>query len=140
MVKLAMLFVAASHTVDLPPGLQSALCYAESRHKVHAVNHDDGNKAQKASSAVVRSVGPCQMQLATAKLMGFKGTERDLMHPTINVYYSALYLKYQLDRYNGDVVKSVSAYNMGTYKANRRGRPVNQEYVEKVFKFWAQGR
>lgn len=87
------------------------------------------------------SIGVCQVQLSTAELLGFKGTAKQLRDPKINIYYSGLYIKWQLKRYKGDIVKAVSAYNMGSYKESRKyRRPLNHKYVASVFKHWSERR
>lgn len=64
------------------------------------------------------SYGLCQVKLATARHMGFKGKPSDLLKPDINADLAAKYLRYQLNRY-GSMEKALSAYNAGRYiKAN----------------------
>lgn len=128
LITLTMLFTAATQTVDLPKGLLSALCYVESHHNPKAVHKDDGNSS---------SLGICQIKHETAKLMGFKGSQAHLMDPKVNTIYAAKYLKKQLVRYNNDIPKAVAAYNSGTYKENKHKKPVNEQYVRKVFAAWA---
>lgn len=128
---LALVFVAATTTFNLPDNLLSSVCFVESSHKISAINKDDGNSP---------SLGICQIKLATARLLGFKGDSNRLMNPKINAYYAAKYLKKQLDRYKGDIIKAISSYNMGSYKQNSSGLPVNQQYVNKVFKAWVENR
>lgn len=125
MGSLLIAFTLATQTFNLPPGLISAICFTESTHNVSAINPHDGNS---------KSIGVCQVKLATARLVGYKGSEKKLLDPALNIYYSAKYLKKQLDRYSGDVPKAVSAYNAGTYRES------NQGYVKKVFTAWAEGR
>lgn len=125
MESLIIAFTLVTQTFNLPPGLMSAVCFAESTHRPSAVNvHDGGSK----------SLGLCQLKLATARLVGFTGTEKDLLDPGLNIYYSGKYLKRQLSRYGGDIPKAVSAYNAGTY------RPSNKDYVKRVFDHWVEGR
>lgn len=128
---LTALFMAATTTYHLPPGLLRALCFVESKGIPSAVHHDDGSQD---------SLGVCQVQHRTAKFMGFEGTEADLMLPAINIDYSARYLRYQLVRYHGDVLKAVSAYNVGSYRAGEDGLPVNRGYVAKVLLARQEGR
>lgn len=128
---LALMFVAASQSFNLPTGLLSSLCFVESSHNVKAIHHDDGGS---------NSVGICELKLSTARLLGFKGTERQLMIPKDNIKYAAKYLKKQLKRYHGNISKAVAAYNAGTYRRNCFGYPKNKKYVTKVFMAWSQGR
>src|SRR4051812_14031958 len=95
---LILAFATATQTFSLPVGLLSGLCFVESSHKPAAVHKDDGGQD---------SVGLCQMHMSTAKLMGYKGSEKGLLDPSINAYYAAKYLKHQIDRYHGDLRKGV---------------------------------
>lgn len=125
---LILAFMTATQTFDLPPGLLRSICFVESSYRIHAVNKDDGDE---------RSLGVCQIQLPRAKMLGFKGTEKELMTPVTNVHYAGKFLRKNLDRYSGDVVKAVAAYNSGTYKQGRNGHAVNVKYVTKVLKAWS---
>ena len=125
-----MLFTSFTASHDLPQGLLSALCHVESKHQVSAFVAHDGSSP---------SYGVCQIKLATARSVGFKGQEKDLMQPSINIKYAAKYLKRQLNRYNGDTRKAVAAYNAGTYFEKNK-RPANFTYVRKVFSAWLANR
>lgn len=105
----------------LPPGVLSSICFVESRYNVNAIHYDDG---------AGNSVGVCQIKLATARHMGFAGTEQQLMNPRMNIKYAAKYLAYQYKRY-GSIERAVIAYNMG----NARGLTTSK-YQRKVFKTW----
>jgi soluble lytic murein transglycosylase-like protein len=131
MEMLALLFTATSVLFDLPEGLLSAVCYVESSHRVAAMHLDDGGS---------NSVGVCQVKLTTAKMLGFRGTEKGLRVPEANVLIAAQYLRSQLDRYDGDVGKAVGAYNAGTYRLGRDGRPINRRYIHKVMRAWREDR
>ena len=126
---LLLLFSTMTQHFDLPKGLLSALCFVESSHDIKAIHIDDGEH---------NSVGVCQVQLPTAKTMGFKGTEVQLQNPKTNIFYAAKYLHMQLNRYDGDIVKAISAYNSGTYRLTRNGKLINQHYVDKVFNAWEE--
>lgn len=130
-IQLVLMYSALSINVELPPGLLSAVCYVESRHKHKAVNLNDGGED---------SLGVCQIKLNTARLVGFKGTAKQLMQPTTNALYAAKYLKKQLIRYNNDPRKAVAAYNAGKVRYNKDGLIMNRLYVAKVFKAWSENR
>lgn len=123
----------ASATVqfELPRGLLVAVCYVESHHKTNAVHKDDGNSP---------SIGLCQVKLSTARMLGYKGSEKGLINPATNVHFAAKYLAYQFFRYKGDIVKAIASYNSGTYKEVAPGLPINQPYVNKVFKAWPKNK
>ena len=121
---LALLFLSASNVAHLPPGLLKSLCQVESSNKINAVHRDDGKGS---------SLGVCQIQLATARELGFKGTEKDLMKPKNNIKYAALYLSHQIKRYGGNIKRGVCAYNKG-----RSDGDGNNKYTRKVYKVWRE--
>ncbi len=128
---LVYLYISVSSTFHLPPGLLSAVCYTETKHTPSALHADDGGND---------SIGACQVQLPTARYMGFRGTEKDLYLPKVNVRLAGAYLAYQLKRYHGDVEKAVAAYNAGTHRLNKKGLTVNRRYVNAVLKAWEDGK
>jgi soluble lytic murein transglycosylase-like protein len=119
---LALAFLSASHAYGLPDGLLNSLCLVESGHKINAVHQDDGYG---------NSLGVCQLKLSTAKLLGFRGTEKQLMSPSLNVKYAAKFLAKQIHRYHGNLYRAVAAYNRG--KSTGDG---HNAYSRKVFKAW----
>jgi soluble lytic murein transglycosylase-like protein len=125
-MSIAALFLSTTIQFQLPPGLLSSICYIESKHQKNAVHYNDGKYA---------SLGICQIQLRTARYMGFKGTEEYLMQPRINIYYAGLYLKYQLRRYHGNVTKAVVAYNKG-HAGDVSISTYSSQYCNKVFRQW----
>lgn len=131
MNSLLLALSAATTVHELPKGLLSSICYVESTHQVKAHNPMDGGSP---------SLGVCQIKYKTAQHMGFKGAEGELQASVKqNTYWAGAYLKWQLKRYKGDIVKAVAAYNAGSYKPSvvRKG-PINQKYVTKVFKKWSE--
>lgn len=100
---LALLFTSVSTTLGLPSGLLSSVCYVESRYNVRAIHHDDGGND---------SLGVCQVQLPTARSLGFKGTEAQLMRPATNIAYAGKILSYHLARC-ATVQDALMAYNSG---------------------------
>lgn len=124
---IILAFMGVTANFNLPPSLLSSLCYVESNHRVSAIHIDDGRE---------NSIGICQLHTSTARMLGFKGTEKELMNPKTNIYYAGKFLRKNLDRYKGDIVKAVAAYNSGTYK-EKNGLAFNQNYVTLVFKAWS---
>ena len=131
MTHIAALFVVLSQINGLPPGLLSAICYVESGHRPEAVHVDDGAH---------NSLGICQIQLPTSRFLGFKGSEAQLRKVEPNIRFAARYFSWELRRYHGDILKAVSAYNMGSWKLNKDGKTVNRAYVSKVLKAWQENR
>ena len=123
-MNLLSIFVSVSSFYALPPGLLSAVCYVESKHKEEVVHVKDGNSD---------SIGVCQIKYATAVDLGFKGTPEELKYSIVNIEYAGRYLKKMLVKYE-DTSKAISAYNAG--------HPVsfNKKYVAKVYKAWKESK
>lgn len=121
---LHTLFLVTSLNLNLPPGLLEAVCKVESNFKVTALHRNDGKG---------HSYGVCQIKYNTAKLMGYKGSEKDLMRPEINIRYAGLYLRHQINRYKS-IPQGIIAYNQGSAKGL-----TNSTYQRKVFKEWQIG-
>ncbi len=99
------------------------MCYVESSHRIAVIHHNDGDG---------HSLGICQIKLKTAKWLGFKGTEKELMNPKVNIYYAGKYLKHQIRRYKS-IEKGVIAYNFG-----HAGVLTTSKYQVKVYAIWRQ--
>jgi soluble lytic murein transglycosylase-like protein len=130
MATLSALFLSVSSLFSLPPGYLSALCFVESHHDHKAIHRQDGKS---------NSLGACQVKLATAQMLGFKGTEKELMKPEVNVYYAGAYLNRQIRRYD-DIPLAIAAYNSGTLRVDAAGHIKNWIYVRKVFQAYVEGR
>lgn len=126
MTTLASLFILATTSFNLPTGLLSSICFIESGHDINAIHHDDGT---------TDSLGVCQVQLPTARTVGFKGTAKELMKPEVNTIVAAAYLKHQIDRYNGDIKRAVISYNIGSAKDL-----TSTKYQIKVYRHWEKNR
>ena len=113
----------AAFEAQIPFQLLYAVCKVESNHNPKALNRDDG---------VGDSIGFCQIKVATAKLVDKTATREKLLNVDYNLKMSALYLRYQLDRYESDLRKAVCAYNAGSYREKSNGKAVNEIYYIKV--------
>lgn len=109
---------------NLPVNLLKAICFVESRHNL---------KIKAVIDGASRSWGICQVKLLAAKQVGFNLPERLLAQPDINIRIAAKYLRYQLDRYNNNVKKGLTAYNRGSIVTTTN---LNNSYVRKVFSTW----
>jgi soluble lytic murein transglycosylase-like protein len=107
----------AALVVGIDPHLLSAICYVESGHNVNAYVHNDGGSP---------SYGQCQIKMATAKDMGFRGTKKELMSEGANALYAAKYLNYQYKR-TRRWESAIIAYNAGRVIKS-------QKYLHKVKK------
>lgn len=119
---LTILFMINTAQFNLPTGLLSSVCFIESSYNINAVHKDDGG---------TDSLGVCQIKYSTAKWLGFKGSKRDLMEPSVNVYYAAKYLNKNLKRYQQNSVKAIIAYNKGN--ANNL---TTTRYSRRVLRRW----
>ena len=108
---------AERHQVD--PELVKAVIATESGWNPHAIS----NKG---------AMGLMQLVPGTAERFGV-GNPYD---PVQNVEGGTMYLKSLLQRYNGDLTKSLAAYNAGEHAVNESGGvphiPETQRYVRKV--------
>lgn len=112
--------------MGVPGSLLLAICTHESGLNNVQVNFDGGSA----------SYGICQVKLGTAKLVGmdYVNSGSLLMEPKINAEAAARYLKMQLERYDGEWCKAVSAYNSGTFNPSKKDPsvPRNIKYVNQI--------
>lgn len=132
MGEIITLLTTAAKMAGISPALLIAVCMTETNLKnVH--KDKDGRTA---------SYGVCQVKLETAHFMGkfhsrlkMKSfTDKDMKEVEKNVRVAAFYLRYQIERYDGDLCKAVAAYNAGSFKESKLypGVPFNWKYVERV--------
>lgn len=117
---LDTLFIKHAVSEGVEPRLLKAICKVESGLRPSARNLMDGGRA---------SYGICQVQLRTAKHMGFTGTPGDLMTADLNIKYASKYFSFQLERYKNNWKRALVAYNKGHYTS---GDNEINEYVIKV--------
>lgn len=122
MTSLSVLFMLTSVQLNLPSDLLSSVCYVETGHRESVIHRKDGQGD---------SLGVCQIKLKTARQMGFKGSEEQLLLPVYNIHYAGLYLSHQIKRYHGNLKKAVIAYNLG-----HTNNLTSTKYQRKVFKYW----
>ena len=119
--KYGDLVVQAAQEHDIDPNLVHAVIRAESNYDPKAVSHKGAQ-------------GLMQLMPSTAKDLGVK----DSFDPRQNIWGGTRYLKSMLDRYEGDLVKAIAAYNAGPTAVDRaKGIPnfaETQLYVPKVLK------
>jgi soluble lytic murein transglycosylase len=86
------------------PALVAAVIYRES--KFRDVTSEAGAKG-------LMQILPSTAQFIAHRSGGTRFELRDLANPQINISYGSWYLRYLLDRYGGNVVAAVAAYNAG---------------------------
>ncbi len=109
----------AAKAASVPPLMLIAMCFNETGLQ-NVVNVNDGGSA---------SYGICQVKFKTAKMLSRAVKPSQLMHPQTNAHLAAMYLKYQLTRYEHPFC-SVNAYNRG-HTASCTAN-INTAYVRKV--------
>lgn len=108
---------AARHNLD--PALVSSVIDVESNWNQTAISHKG-------------ALGLMQLIPSTAGEMGV----RDAFDPAQNIEGGTTYLRSLMDRFHGDIPKSLAAYNAGPAAVERRGDvpniPETRSYVKKV--------
>jgi soluble lytic murein transglycosylase-like protein len=99
------LYAAAGDGVALSPALIEAVAYVESRNNPDAVSKKGAR-------------GLMQLMPATARGLGV-----DPSDPAANVHGGAAYLRAMLNRFDGDLVLALAAYNAGPEAVRRYGGP-----------------
>jgi len=88
----------------LDPALIAAVIYQESRFRP---------RESAAGAQGLMQILPATADFIAGRTGGTKFTHSDLATPQVNISYGSYYLKYLLDRYNGDTVTALAAYNAG---------------------------
>jgi soluble lytic murein transglycosylase-like protein len=115
-----ILQAAQTHEVD--PTLIRAVIFAESSNNPQAVSKRGAQ-------------GLMQLMPSTAKALGIE----DSFDPAMNIDGGTRYLRYLLDRFDGDVRLALAAYNAGSrYVKKYGGVPpfkATRQYIKKVLKY-----
>jgi soluble lytic murein transglycosylase-like protein len=112
---LASVIKEASAKYGVDPNLVAAMAFRESRFDANAVSRRGAQ-------------GVMQLMPKTARSLGVK----DSFDPRQNIFGGTKYLKYLLDRFDGDVTLSLAAYNAGPELVSKVGPSATQEAVEYV--------
>ena len=94
---------------DLDPALIAAVIYTES-HFRHQTSH--------AGAVGLMQILPTTADYIAQKSGGTEFEQGDLASPQINIAYGSWYLRYLLDKYGGNEVLAVAAYNGGEGKVD----------------------
>ena len=109
---------ATSYGID--PNLIAAMMYAESRGNRYAVSSEGAQ-------------GLMQFMPATAQRFGIT----DRTDPAQSIRGSCQYMRWLLDRYDGNVAKAVGAYNAGEGSIDKGRYPKEtRNYIPKVLSIW----
>lgn len=112
---LASVITEASSKYGVDPNLVAAMAFRESRFDANAVSRRGAQ-------------GVMQLMPKTARALGVK----DAFDARQNVFGGAKYLKYLMDRFDGDVTLTLAAYNAGPELVAKVGPSATQEAVEYV--------
>jgi soluble lytic murein transglycosylase len=98
---------AADKRVDA--SLIAAVIYTESRFR---------NQTSHAGATGLMQIMPETADYIARKSGGTQFTRADLATPQINISYGTWYLRYLLDKYNGNTILTLAAYNGGEGKVD----------------------
>jgi soluble lytic murein transglycosylase len=93
-----------AHDKDVPADLIAAVIYAESRFR---------DQTSAAGARGLMQITPKTAKIIEDKSGGSTFTLEDLSDPDLNIRYGTFYLKYLLDRFDGNEIAAIAAYNAG---------------------------
>jgi len=93
-----------AHEKQLDPSLIAGVIYAESKFS---------DSTSSAGALGLMQLLPSTAHFIAGRSGGTAFTTEDLSTPEINIAYGSWYLRYLLDRYDGDEVLALAAYNGG---------------------------
>jgi soluble lytic murein transglycosylase len=94
---------------DLDPALIAGVIYAESRFR---------DQTSHAGAKGLMQILPSTAHYIAEKSGGTQFEQGDLADPQINIAYGSWYLRYLLEKYGGNEVLAVAAYNAGEGKVD----------------------
>jgi soluble lytic murein transglycosylase len=97
---------------NLDPALIAAVIYRESKFR---------DQTSAAGAKGLMQILPSTAHFIARRSGGTEFTQGDLADPQINISYGSWYLRYLLDRYEGNKVAAVAAYNAGHTRVDRWG-------------------
>ncbi len=107
---------------DLDPELVAAIIYAESRFR---------DQESNAGARGLMQVTPATAELIESLSGGSTFETDDLSDPDINIAYGTFYLRYLLDKFEGNEVAALAAYNGGeTNVAAWGGSDLSEDDIE----------
>ena len=109
---------------NLDPALVAAVIYRESKFR---------DQTSAAGAKGLMQILPDTAQFIAKRTGGTQFELRDLANPQINISYGSWYLRYLLDRYDGNEVAAVAAYNAGHERVDDwGGKALTQEDIRFV--------
>lgn len=95
---------------DVDPALIAAVIYAESRFR---------DETSSAGAKGLMQLMPATADYIASKSGGYRFERGDLATPQINIAYGTFYLRYLLDKYGGNELLTLAAYNAGETQVDR---------------------
>jgi soluble lytic murein transglycosylase len=95
---------------NLDPALIAAVIYEESRFR---------DQTSHAGAKGLMQVTPETARFIARRSGGIDFVESDLSTPQVNISYGSYFLRYLIDRYQGDETLAIAAYNAGETHLNR---------------------
>src|SRR5207248_2672462 len=119
---------------NLDPALVAAVIYRESKFR---------DQTSDAGAKGLMQILPDTAKFIAKRSGGTQFELRDLANPQINIAYGCWYLRYLMQRYNGNQVAAVAAYNAGHEHVDAWGGsalriddirfPETKQYTQDVF-------
>jgi soluble lytic murein transglycosylase len=119
---------------DLDPALVAAVIYRESKFR---------DQTSKAGAKGLMQILPGTAEFIAKRSGGTQFELRDLANPQVNIAYGCWYLRYLIQRYDGNQVAAVAAYNAGHQHVDEWGGsalrmddirfPETKQYTQDVF-------
>jgi soluble lytic murein transglycosylase len=97
---------------NLDPALIAAVIYRESKFR---------DQTSAAGAKGLMQILPTTAEFVARRSGGTRFVRADLADPQINISYGCWYLRYLLDRYDGNRVSAIAAYNAGYRRVDRWG-------------------
>jgi soluble lytic murein transglycosylase len=98
-----------AHDKNLDPALIAAVIYQESKFQ---------DRTSSAGALGLMQLLPDTAHFIARKSGGTSFTTEDLSTPQVNIAYGSWYLRYLTDRYDGNKVLAVAAYNAGEHNVD----------------------
>jgi soluble lytic murein transglycosylase len=98
-----------AHDKNLDPALIAAVIYQESKFE---------DRTSSAGALGMMQLLPDTAHFIAGKTGGTQFTTEDLSTPQVNIAYGSWYLRYMIDRYDGNETLAVAAYNAGEHNVD----------------------